>query len=321
MAPEHGPVVGQGHRLRRKAPVQPLQKILLLRRGGGTVPQLQRTHIRGHPLLALGVLAQVGGGPLLGVQSPAGPGVALLLDLAHGGPAAGAVLAGGALGAVAHQQEDHVRRQAQIVVKAQQHGKVRGGQALAQLPLHLRRQRPEDAVLFKALGDVLALVGGRLLGGLGLTLRLGRAQQLHLPELVLRRGGALSVPVELLGRLGRGDGPPAAQQADVQKGRVPVPLRQQAAGHRAGQRDALVLRQTQKAASHLRRLLSCSFSGLFGQRPDSVLFYTIVPKRTTRNLFPRSPSSLLRGQKETTPVRDGLAASLTLGGRAAHQRK
>ena len=137
MALQHRFVIGQGHGLRAKAHLLPGEDILLLRRRGGPVPQLQRLHILGQDPLALGVGPEIGIRRRLGVDPHAGPGVALLFDLLHAGAAALAESALHPLYTVAHQQIDHALRQAQIVRQSQQDPHVRGGQLFAQLHLHL----------------------------------------------------------------------------------------------------------------------------------------------------------------------------------------
>ena len=134
-AAQHGLVVGDGHRLRREAHVLPGGEILLLRRGGQPLRQVQRLHVAGEGPLALGVPAEVGVHGLLAVDAEAGPGVALPLDLPHpGAAAAGAVL--GALHAVADQLVDHVCGQPQVIAEPQKGRHVRRRQLLAHPLLH-----------------------------------------------------------------------------------------------------------------------------------------------------------------------------------------
>ena len=177
-----------------------------------------------------------GGG--LGVDAPAGPGVALPLDLAEGGPPARAEAGGGPLRAVADQEVDHVGGQPQVVVQPQQGGEVRRGKAFAQLPLHLGGEAAELPALLQLPGHLLLAVGGGLVGGLW-----GRAlggDEPQVPEDGLRRLNAAPVPAELP-REGPGRGvPPAAEQGQVEEGGVPVPPVQEALHRLGGEGDGVV---------------------------------------------------------------------------------
>ena len=153
LALHHRLVIGQLQGLVLEPQLLPGEQVLLLAGGGGTVPQPQQAHHPGHGLPAPLVLFNVRGGALLGHQSQPGPGVALLLDLAHGGPAALAVPLGGPLRTEPHQQEHHVRRQPQLVIEPQQDGQVRRGQLLPQLFLH-RPGEPRELPALQGPGHV-----------------------------------------------------------------------------------------------------------------------------------------------------------------------
>ena len=196
MALEHRLVVGQSHRLRRKAHLLPRVQILLLRCHRQPVSQPQRPHIRRDGPLTLRVLFQVLHCGPLGVDAPSGPGVALLLDLPQGRPPPLSVLPGDPLHAVIHQQEDHVRRQAQIIVQSQQNTHIRRGEPLPQLFFHLRRQQTEFLAALQPPGNVIPLVAGLFISRLRDLLRCGR-QQPQVPQGLLRRLDAALFPSQL----------------------------------------------------------------------------------------------------------------------------
>ena len=62
-----------------------------------------------------------------------------------------------------HQQIDHVRRHAQVVIQPRQHLQVGGFQLAAQLLLHLGDQHPEGAVVLQKGRQVLGAVYRALL--------------------------------------------------------------------------------------------------------------------------------------------------------------
>ena len=125
-----------------------------------------------------------------------------------------------------HQQIDHVRRQAQIVRQSQQHPHIRGGEALAQLLFHLRRQQPEFLAALQTAGDVVPLVAGFFVGRLRDLLR-RRGQKPQLPQRQLRRFDPVSVPPQLAGQRPGLHIAVVPQERQIQKRRVAVsPLQQ-----------------------------------------------------------------------------------------------
>ena len=105
-------------------------------------------------------------GGLHRVDALPGPGKPLFADLGEKGPAAGAVLALHLLNAPAHQQEDDLGGQGQIVVEGVENLQIVGSELLAQSPLHLVAQGGEGGGLVaEGGGDVLQGVLRR--GGLG----------------------------------------------------------------------------------------------------------------------------------------------------------
>ena len=190
--------VGQAEHLVGKAHVRPGRHFLplLLHQGAGRL--IQQAENLPLPAAVEGLLLEVGLGGLGRVHPQPPPHEALLLNLAHAGLAAGAVLPLKLLHAPAHQQADHLRRQGQVVVEGVQALQVRRGQDLAQTPLHLVHQAGEGG------GAVLQLprdVGGGVLR---------RALRLH-PGGGLRRGRAV-----------RQAQPDQGGQGRLQPGHVPL---------------------------------------------------------------------------------------------------
>ena len=278
---EDGLVVGPLDGRVLKAHGGPGEQVLLLAGGGGPVPQPQQGHEPGQGLpLALAV-PDVGGGPVLVHEAQAGPGVALPLDLPQGGPAAGAVALGGPLAAVAHQQEDHVRGQAHIVVQPQQGPHVRGGELLAQLLLHRPGQGPELLPLQGAghvgpgvLRGLLPGGGGDRRRGGGGGLSLGQAHQPLALQGLKGGGEPLRGPAQGGPELLAVGGAPVLDQGNVQQGGVPISGADQPPGRRARQDHALLLRQMQHISAHGSTSLHKSFCPA-ASGGDSLLFYTM----------------------------------------------
>ena len=109
-------VIGQRHRIRGKSHVDPVQYIALLAVHRRPVSQLQHLHVGGGLFQLTGIVAEIAPGTVLIADAKTHPIGPLLFDLPQGGPAAGAETAGRSLNAVAHQQIDHIHRQAQIVI-------------------------------------------------------------------------------------------------------------------------------------------------------------------------------------------------------------
>ena len=222
----HRFLVGQAEGLVVKAHVRPGLHLLLLLLHQGAGGQVQQTADLPLPaaveLLPLQVLLR----RLGGVHPQPVPHKALLLDLAHAGLPAGAVLAGKLLHAPAHQQADHLRRQGQIVVEGVQALEIRRGQNLAQPPLHLVHQAGEGGGLVLQLpgdvgGGVLRRAGGGFRRG-GLRRTDGAVRQAQGDQGPPPLLQSAPVPVEgLAGRRGV-QLPAPAQQVQVEQGRVPV---------------------------------------------------------------------------------------------------
>ena len=171
----------------------------------------------------------MGLGPLHGVDAPAGPGKALPADLREEGLAPGAVFPLHLLGTPAHQHQDHLGRQRQVVEQGIQHPQVVGRQLFAQAALHLVAQGGEGGRLVVQ-GGVQILQGvfrGRGLrgGGIGLGHVFGGQP---LPPQQGEGGGQPGLgPVQVVHR-------PPAQQVEIEQGRVPVVQPQQQVGGLAG---------------------------------------------------------------------------------------
>ena len=250
---EHGLVVGPLDDLVGKAHALPGQQVFFLAGRGRPVPQAQQAHHPGQGLTAALVLPDIDGGALLGHEPQPGPGVALLLDLAHGGPAALAIPLGGPLRTETHQQEDHVRRKPQLVVQSQQDGNVRGGKLLPQLFLH-RAGEPGELRALQSPCHVRPGISrlpvrrrrrGRDRGRRGGGLPAGQGHQTLLCQNVQRAAELLPVPAQLGAELAVVSAAPVFQDGDIEERRVAVAAADQPQGRGAGESDALRLRQMQ----------------------------------------------------------------------------
>ena len=245
---ENSLVVGRLDDLAVKAHVVPAEQIALLGGGGLPVPQPQQGHQPGQGRPVLVVFVDVSGGGGLVHQAQPRPDKALLLNLPHGQPAAPPALQGGPLHAEPHQQEDHVRRDAQLVVQRQQRRQVRRGQLFPQLVLHRAGQGGELGPLHGpghigpgVLRPLLRRRGRRNVG-LGPGDEALPGQRAQGPLQALRR------PAQLLAQLLRAA--PAPQQSEVHQRAVAVAGLDQTPGRRAGHDDALLLRQMQDISAH-----------------------------------------------------------------------
>ena len=237
---KHRLVVGQCHRLRGEALVHPVGDVALFALHRAAVAQTQHLHIPAHGGAADVPVPQILGGALLIEKAPLRPVVALLLDLAEGGPPSGAVALLGTGDTVAHQQIDHIRRKAQIVIQSRQDLQVRRFQALAQLLLRLRHQHPKAGIAGEEVRQVIRRVHRALLCRLrGLLLR-GPVDESQLLQSRLRRMKAQLAPLQSTLQLLRRDTTVRPQQAQIQQRRIPVAPVQQPLHRGRGQGDALI---------------------------------------------------------------------------------
>ena len=147
---------------------------------------------------------------------------------------------------MAHQKIDHIRGKTQIVVESQQYPHIRRGQPLAQLLLHLRRQRPELVAALQPLRHIGALIHRPLVRrGRG---RLQGGHQPQVPQRTLRRLDPQPVPPQLSRQRPGLHGAMVPEKGQVQQRRVSVTLFQQPPDGLGGQRYALVLGMNQNAA-------------------------------------------------------------------------
>ena len=271
LAPQHGPVVGLENDVAVKAHLAPGGQVLLLPRGGLPVLQAQQGHELGNRLPCLLVLLDMGGGAFLVKDPMAGPGVALLLDLAQGGPPPRAVPGGDFLHAEAHQGENHIRRQAQMVIEAQEDLQIRGGELLAQLVLH-RAGEAGELVPLQGPGHIgPGVLGAAVLppGGRWRLLRRRRgapAGRRH-NKTQARQGGQtpaepLLRPSQLAEQLVVVNAAVTVQHRDIEQGCVAVPAADETPGRRAGEDNTLILRQVKYIAADDHRLLSFSSEGI-----------------------------------------------------------
>ena len=237
---KHRALIGQRHRLRREAHVHPLGDVAPLRVHHLALGQVQRAHVGGGLLLPLRPFFQVRGGGGLVEDAQLRPVIALLLDLPQGGTPSLSPLAARPLHAVAHQQIDHVRGHADLVVQPRQNLQVGGAQLLAQLLLRLGDQQAEALVVRQQTGDVLRRVHRTLLrrGGRRVLRRAGQnAQLLQHP---LRRVDAQAAdgqrPLQLL----RGHAPSEPAQRQIQERRIALSALQQLVRGGGAQRQLLL---------------------------------------------------------------------------------
>ena len=121
---------------------------------------------------------------------------------------------------MAHQQVDHVHRQAQIVIQARQDLQVGGFQLFAQLFLRLGHQHPEAGVVFQQVRQLLGRVGAALVGRFRDTAVRRPLQQPHVLQCGFRRVAPQQAPVEPLGQRLRRDRAVQPLEQQVQQRRV-----------------------------------------------------------------------------------------------------
>ena len=255
MALEHGFVIGNGHRFRRKAHFRPGAEVLFLTLNGAALTEPQHAHILREAAARLSSFSEVGVRGGKGKQIQPRPEVAFLLHLPHGGGLPRPELLLLALGTVVDQQKNHVCGKTQKVVQAQKLAKRRLAEP-AKLALHLPQQSGKGGIAVQLVHDVLAAVLGRggllLRGGRGgnrARLRHGRAHQSHMTQGVFRGGETAIAPIQLGAELVRLRRAPACE-AQVQQRRVGVAGGNEAVYGTRAERDVLFLRQMQHIVAH-----------------------------------------------------------------------
>ena len=244
VALEHGLVVGQGHRLRLESHLLPGVEVLLLRGGRACAPPSAAPACKPAAFLPLGVLFQVAAAARC--RCPSGPRRSLLSQSASCRAGGRAVAPLHPLSTVAHQKIDHIRGKTQIVVESQQYPHIRRGQPLAQLFLHLRRQRRNSSLRSSRSRHIGALDTpaarppgpGRLQGG----------HQPQFPQRTLRRLDPQPVPPQLSRQRPGLHGAMVPEKGRYSSAASPSPLFQQPPDGLGGQRYALVLGMNQNAA-------------------------------------------------------------------------
>ena len=156
---------------------------------------MQHLHVGGGLFQLAGIVAEIAPGTVLIADAKTHPIGPLLFDLPQGGPAAGAETAGRPLNAVAHQQIDHIHRQAQIVIEPRQDLQIGRFQPFAQPLLHLRHQHLKAAVRLQQVGQFLGGIAAALVRRRGR--RRGALQKAHVLQGRFGGGAAQLAPAQL----------------------------------------------------------------------------------------------------------------------------
>ena len=122
----------------------------------GVRRDVQQPEHLGLPAPEVGQALEMGLGPLHRVDALAGPDKALLFDLGQEGPPSRPVFSFHLLGTPAHQHQNNLGRQSQMVIECVQRPQVVGGQLFAQPPLHLVAQGGKGGcIFFQGGGNIL----------------------------------------------------------------------------------------------------------------------------------------------------------------------
>lgn len=216
-----------------------MEEIFFLRSGRRSVAKLESTHIGRNSALLLGVITEVVGGGALAVNTAAGPGVALFLNLTKGRPPSFAVTFGDPFGAMADQKINDVGRETEIIVKAEKDGNVGGSQFFPQTAFDFSSKTGELAVFGELFGNVGILVRRLFVGGFG---EIGGSNKADFTEGRFSGVESQTVPAEFTGQGAGGQITVFAQQSEIKESSIAVAAFQEAFEGLPGEADAFIRR-------------------------------------------------------------------------------